>query len=195
MSNPRIRKSGYFVQVTCYQIVSDTEQTLNLAKFLLPSDCMSRRGKLLNVSARLLDQGYSVRFSAPGTSMGPTIRDGEPITVAPAEPSEITLGDIVAYRNGHGLVAHRVVRIERRDQAGGGFVLRGDSATTCDAPVAPEQILGKVISVERRGRQLKVSSRPAKLAYAARVVASRASRSIDGRAALVSMLVMAWLRG
>ena len=156
---------------------------------------MNKTGALLNVSAKLLTQGYSVRFSAPGTSMGATIRDGEAITVAPAEPGEITRGDIVAYRRGHQVIAHRVVGCGRRDRADGAFLLRGDAALTCDAPVTPEQILGKVVSVERRGRQLSVNSRQARLAYAARVAAARArrvSRSLASRAAMVGVLVMAW---
>lgn len=156
---------------------------------------MSKTGALLNVSAKLLAQGYSVRFSAPGTSMGAAIRDGEAITVAPAAPGEITRGDIVAYRRGHHVIAHRVVRCGRRDRADGAFLLRGDAAFACDAPVAPGQILGKVVSVERQGRQLSVSSRQAKLAYTARVAAARASRvsrSVASRAAMVAVIVMAY---
>ena len=169
-----------------------------MAIFLLILGAVSKNGALLNVSATLLAQGYSVRFSAPGTSMGATIRDGEAITVAPVEPGEITWGDIVVYRRGHHLLAHRVVRFARRDRPDGGFLVRGDAACTCDAPVAPEQILGKVVSVERQGRHLSVSSRQAKLAYTARVAASRARRlrrSIASRAAMVGQLVVAYCFG
>ena len=166
-----------------------------MAIFLLNPETMNQNGALLNVSAKLLAQGFSVRFSAPGTSMGPTIRDGETITVAPAEPGEITVGDIVAYRRGCHVIAHRVVRFGRRDRADGEILLRGDAACTVDAPVAPGQILGKVVSVERRGRQLSVSSRPAKLAFTARVSASRArrlGRAVASRAAMIGMLVVAY---
>ena len=155
---------------------------------------MYKNGALLQMSAKLLAQGYSVRFSAPGTSMGTTIRNGEAITVVPAQPGEISRGDIVAYRRGHHVVAHRVVGFGRRGRADGAFLLRGDAACTCDAPVAPEQILGKVVSVERRGRQLRVSSRQAKLAYTARVAASRARRlcrSLASRAAMAGVLAVA----
>jgi len=147
---------------------------------------MGNTGVLLNVSATLLAQGYSVRFSAPGTSMGPTIRDGETITVAPAAPSQIRRGDVVAYRRGYHVIAHRVVRVERHNDSPA-FLMRGDATTSCDPPVAPEQILGKVVSVERRGRQRKVSSRPAKLAYSARVAASRAKRSIAAAPVIIGV--------
>ena len=147
---------------------------------------MRNTGALLNVSATLLAQGYSVRFSAPGTSMGPTIRDGETITVAPAAPSQIRRGDIVAYRRGYHIVAHRVVRVER-DNDGQTFLMRGDAAMSCDAPVAREQILGTVVSVERRGRQCKVSGCPARLAYTARVAASRATRAIAAAVVMIGV--------
>ncbi len=147
---------------------------------------MCNTGALLNVSATLLGQGYSVRFSAPGTSMGSTIRDGETITVAPAVPSQIRRGDIVAYRRGYHIVAHRVVRVERHNESPA-FLMRGDAAMSCDPPVTREQILGKVVSVERRGRQRKVSSRPAKLAYTARVAALRVKRSIAAAAVMLGV--------
>ena len=162
--------------------------------FLLRLGTMRTTGALLNVSANLLAQGYSVRFSAPGTSMGPTIRDRETITVAPAVPSEIRRGDIVAYRRGYHVVAHRVVRVARHTD-GPAFLMRGDAAMSCDPPVAPEQILGKVVSVERRGRQRKVGRCPAKLAYTARVAASRATRSIAAAAAMIGVRFIEALSG
>ena len=147
---------------------------------------MRDTGTLLNVSTMLLGQGYSVRFSAPGTSMGSTIRDGETITVAPAVPSQIRRGDIVAYRRGYHIVAHRVVRVERHNE-GPAFLMRGDAAMSCDPLVTRDQILGKVVAVERRGRQRKVSSRSAKLAYTARVAASRLKRSIAAAAVILGV--------
>ncbi len=165
-----------------------------VAMFLLELATMRNTGALLNVSATLLGQGYNVRFSAPGTSMGPTIRDGETITVAPTVPSEIRRGDIVAYRRGYHVVAHRVVRVERHNESPM-FLMRGDAATSSDPPVTREQILGKVVSVERRGRQRKVSSYPAKLAYTARVAASRAKRSIAAAAVMIGVRTFEALNG
>ena len=95
-------------------------------------------------------------------------------------------GDIVANRRGDHIVAHRVVRVERHNE-GPAFLMRGDAAMSCDPPVTQEQILGKVVSVERRGRQRKVSSRSAKLAYTARVAASRLKRSIAAAAVIIGV--------
>ena len=43
------------------------------------------------------------------------------------------------------------------------FILRGDSAATCDQPVKPDQILGKVIALERNGRSINPYSLSHKL--------------------------------
>jgi hypothetical protein len=48
------------------------------------------------------------------------------------------------------LLAHRVVRIDADDSGAPVFVLCGDAASDCDAPVAASQMLGEVVKVERR---------------------------------------------
>ncbi len=124
-------------------------------------------------SHELLKLGYAVRFRAGGQSMFPTIKDGEMITVEPVATDEIKRGDIVLYRFKRGVIAHRVVSIEKQAGSGHRFILRGDSSAMCDAPVEAEKVLGRVISVEREGRNINLASRKAKLIRAAR---SRASR-------------------
>ena len=123
----------------------------------------------LDVSADLLSQGYSVRFRPGGYSMRPTIRDGEAVTVEPVEPGKVKKGDIILYRAARGVIAHRVVRIERREDEARVFHLRGDASNSCDAPVSAEQILGRVVSVERNGRTLCLVNLRAKILGPARV--------------------------
>jgi signal peptidase I len=84
--------------------------------------------------------------------MHPTIRHGDVITVEPVAPSRLKKGDIVLYRLHTGFIAHRIVTIKERDGFGLTFLLRGDASTTCDTPVEPEQILGKVVCLERDHR-------------------------------------------
>jgi signal peptidase len=102
-----------------------------------------------NLSAQLLNLGLGVRFRAPGTSMHPTIRHGDVITVEPAAPGNLRKGDIILCRLQRSLIAHRIVNIEEREGCEVTFILRGDASTTCDAPVKPEQVLGKVVCLER----------------------------------------------
>jgi signal peptidase I len=148
-----------------------------------PSSARSPQHLFLDVSTELLQCGHSVRFKAPGRSMQPTIKEGETITVDPIAPEEVKRGDIILYRTPGGVVAHRVVGIERKMSTQSSslsphhlFLLRGDSATTCDAPVAPDQVLGKVISVMRDGRNINPYCLKVKTQRLARLIASRIKR-------------------
>jgi signal peptidase I len=86
--------------------------------------------------------------------MHPTIRHGDVITVEPVEPANLKRGDIILYRLQNDFIAHRLVNIEERNGCGLTFILRGDASTTCDAPVKPAQVLGKIVRVERGHRRI-----------------------------------------
>ncbi|MGA1867639.1 MAG: signal peptidase I [bacterium] len=122
--------------------------------------------KFIDLSIRLLRQGKSIRFQAPGHSMQPTIREGEVITIEPIAPSAVHKGDIILYTWEHGILVHRVIGIKCKGNDVAYFITRGDAALTCDSPVSSSQILGKVISVERKGRCIKFESTRTKV-YAA----------------------------
>ena len=158
----------------------------------------------IDVSIELLRQGKSVRFRAPGLSMHPTIKEGETITVEPVAPFDIKRGDILLYIVGRKIIAHRVVSIkkEKSDSISHSsanfaiqstpdsstpskelnprhlFILRGDASRTCDDPVEAQQILGKVVSVEKRGRRIDLYCRRAKMLHFAHARASRLKRLI-----------------
>ena len=86
--------------------------------------------------------------------MHPTIRHGDVITVEPVEPTNLKRGNIILYRLQNGLIAHRIVNIEEREGCKLTFILRGDASITDDAPVKPEQVLGKVVCLERGHRSI-----------------------------------------
>ncbi len=56
------------------------------------------------------------------------------------------------------------------------FILRGDASAICDDPVEAEQVLGKVVSVERGGCSIDLYSRRAKMFHFAHARASRLKR-------------------
>ncbi len=126
----------------------------------------------LEVSAQLLRGGYGIRFRAEGESMHPTIRHGELVTVAPARPADIEADDIVLCRNRRGVVAHRVVRIEPLSRGREAFVLCGDGPAAGEEDVAPQQVVGWLVSVLRRGRSIDPGSRPTRLARRTRLCVS-----------------------
>lgn len=123
------------------------------------------------ISTELLASGHSMRFRAEGQSMHPTIRNGETITVESVTPSGVKRGDILLCRAVKNIIAHRVVRIERKPALFSSeqalftffFILRGDALYSIDEPVAAEQILGKVVATERNGRIIRLDSRRAKV--------------------------------
>ncbi len=131
-----------------------------------------------NVTVDLLKSGQSVRFQAPGRSMTPTIREDETITINPVSASTVRKGDIILYSNKTGVIAHRVVRIQKKDASlqPHSFILRGDASITDDKPVAPGQVLGKVVSVERGGRSVALCGMKAKAKRKVRLLASRLKR-------------------
>jgi hypothetical protein len=202
-----------------------------------------------DITMELLERGHSVKFRAPGRSMHPTIRAEETITVEPIEPPAVKRGDIILYRIESGVIAHRVIRIEKettkafaqssmtfdenrgqqnrpleeaslkanrqlvlkphqgrdgpqdpqgrsssapavrragpersRWRAGAAlfFILRADASFNFDYPVKPEQILGKVVSVERAGRNIDLYTWRAKLGRIARSCACRLKQWMVG---------------
>ncbi|MBI3912162.1 MAG: hypothetical protein HY320_14680 [Armatimonadetes bacterium] len=105
--------------------------------------------------------------------MLPTIREGDVVTCEPIHSGTIRRGDIILHRFRHGVIAHRVVKIEARRGQPAIFILRGDACAADDAPVDAAQILGRVVAVERNGRVISLAGPGARLARAFRVEVSR----------------------
>ncbi len=118
--------------------------------------------EFLELSNEILSRGSCLRFRARGGSMSPFIRDGDVLKVKPAEVSEIKLGDVIFCRTGNRIVAHRVIK--KVSENGKGFlVTKGDSSPNSDEPLHPEDLLGKVVTVERNGLSLRFDGRVARL--------------------------------
>jgi signal peptidase I len=135
----------------------------------------------IDIVTDLLRHGHRVRFRAKGGSMHPTIREGEPITVAPARPAAIRRGDVILYRSVRGVIAHRVASVARRPDGTRLFVPRGDASATCDEPVGESAVLGAVTAVERGGRALDPAVRRARALAWTRIVATRLVRWLRAR--------------
>jgi signal peptidase I len=93
-----------------------------------------------------------------GQSMHPFIKDGSQVMIAPVCATEIRIGDIIAFVDDNGdnrtLVCHRVVgRLWRN----GELFLRekGDNGRRLTM-VPAKEVLGKVISIERDGKQISL---------------------------------------
>jgi signal peptidase I len=110
----------------------------------------------VELATDILSKGDKLRFRARGASMHPFIRDGDIIEVKPTEASAIRLGDVIFYRSSRGLLlAHRVIKVsvQHGQEA---LVTKGDSASSLDQLVYPEQVLGRVVAIKRRDRKIRL---------------------------------------
>lgn len=101
----------------------------------------------------LLDRGESVTFGVNGTSMHPTIKNGDVIRVARVAPDDIALGDVLAFKRRSDLVVHRAAALVR-DQDGmlSRVLTSGDGLWMADGYCEVDDILGVVVEVRSGDR-------------------------------------------
>ncbi len=112
-----------------------------------------KRTEFGELSAKALSRGGSFCFRARGFNMVPFIRDRDVLTIEPTKASALDIGEVAFYRlAADRLVAHRVVGREVLD---GKEILtmRGNAAAGSNDRVLGEQVLGRVVSVQR-GKKL-----------------------------------------
>lgn len=84
--------------------------------------------------------------------MMPFIHDGDILTIAPLTSAYSRLGEVVAFVHpGNGkLIVHRVLRI-----CGVKHLIQGDARCEADGWVQSSRILGRVVAVERSGKNIR----------------------------------------
>ena len=88
-----------------------------------------------------------IRLRANGTSMFPAVWPGDILTVRSQRTQELLPGKILlCYRDGR-FFAHRFIGIR-----GEKVITQGDSHAFEDPAFREEEVLGEVISIQRRGR-------------------------------------------
>lgn len=126
-------------------------------------DCpQSRDQQKHSLAAEVLRKSGHLRLAATGQSMLPTIWPGDRLTVRAIQFDDVASGDVILFTREDRFFIHRVLR--KCDSTGGStgpsLVTRGDSMREADAPVSPEELLGKVVSVSRnQTSDLPVGSR------------------------------------
>ena len=98
----------------------------------------------------ILKKGYCVRVPTLGRSMFPLISNI--VLIEPAIVKDIIAGDIVVYLSGERVVAHRMVRKLIKD--GKEILLTKGDTWLEPSAVLPENVIGKVIGVEKWGIKL-----------------------------------------
>ncbi|MFQ5574902.1 MAG: signal peptidase I [Terriglobia bacterium] len=163
------------------------------------SEDSNELGKL---TRSVLGFGINLRFRVLGGSMYPIIRNGEIIEVASAVVQEIRLGDVLLFRtNGGRMVAHRVVSAHGR-KARRQFLTKGDILPRLDPPVLADQVVGRVVGIERCGRWIDPNTlirRVQGLTISAAAVAAgrvlEAGRAAEQLARGLGLRGITWLQG
>jgi signal peptidase I len=108
-----------------------------------------------------LSKGNSIRMIIRGSSMRPFIRKSDMVTVKPIKFEETKVGDVVAYTRNlhHGFTVHRLIRKSRDHEGRECLTTKGDVSIHGDFPVYPEDIYGKVITIERNAKVINLETR------------------------------------
>jgi signal peptidase I len=99
----------------------------------------------------ILASGKQIKLHIKGTSMLPLLRE-KTDTVLLALPQRVRRGDIALYRRDTGdVVLHRVIGQNQQ-----GYIMLGDNQLSAEFGIAPGQIIGVAVRIERRGRAFSV---------------------------------------
>jgi signal peptidase I len=100
-----------------------------------------------------MSKGIHPKLTINSNSMTPLLWCGDEILLEPITIDQIESGDLLTLTTESDLLTHRYWR--RLVQEGQEFLItRGDRPLLFDAPVRPEQIIGRVCVRLRNGRQL-----------------------------------------
>lgn len=79
-------------------------------------------------------------------SMAPLLQRGDLVLIkGVSEKDQISVGDVIVYKNDRGFIIHRVVRKNEED-----VITKGDANTIVDIPVKYEEVVGKALVVNEK---------------------------------------------
>lgn len=93
--------------------------------------------------------GTCSRIRASGSSMRPTLKEGDWLTVRHLGPSELREGDLGVFRTEKVLLVHRVIDVQPHDEKIF-FLLKGDACLESEL-LSGDHLLGKVVEVHQDG--------------------------------------------
>ena len=118
----------------------------------------------LELSELVLKKGDCFRFRAQGWSMSPFIRNGDLIQVKSVSPLNLKYGDIIFYHNHRErVIVHRIINKDKVNDSLI-FLVKGDSSQGKAEYVYQENIVGKVVAIEKRRRTINMENNLVQLA-------------------------------
>jgi hypothetical protein len=148
-----------------------------------------------DLACEVLRSFGSLRFSATGWSMLPTIWPGDTLVVERVAQSrnkdnnkdnnkdQVRVGDVVLVGRAGRLCAHRIVSTTRGPE-NSQWITQGDGMAAPDSPVTGNELLGRVAYLIRAGKLMAV---PATLTVVERLLARVVRRSVPAARALVHL--------
>ncbi len=114
---------------------------------------------VLEFTRHELSRRKQVVMRMSGSSMRPTIEDGELFTVVAVQPHDLRPRDVIMFSTDSGTaLVHRLVRLSRRD--GCALVLaRGDYSQLLDPPIPLTRVIARVVAVQKRGSKRMIPLR------------------------------------
>lgn len=103
-----------------------------------------------HLAQSILHGNTSIKLPVRGDSMSPLLRTGDTICVEPVTAESASVGDILVYKSEGNMVAHRLVRILRRNSRCV-FLTKGDTFPHIDRPLNESELIGRVCAVEKFG--------------------------------------------
>jgi len=106
------------------------------------------------------ESGQQRWWPTAGGSMMPLIANGDEVLLQ-FDFHDLHRGDIVVFRRDtlrpDGLIAHRIIRVyqDDRDRV---ILTKGDNCAMADAPVARQDILGRVVAIRRAGESMDMDT-------------------------------------
>jgi|GEM_PF-2248816 len=128
----------------------------------IQSDCKDRKENLENSKipkSTIIDLWNDLNKKNKGSwisvlsgSMAPLLQIDDKVLIRSIKPDEINFGDIIVFKDADRLVVHRVIRKYHHGVCEGyTFLQKGDATTTAEIS-SEEDVVGKVVSINKNGR-------------------------------------------
>ncbi len=120
-------------------------------------DSEIKRNAIVNLLQEKIEEMKLINFEISGSSMYPYLKAGDRVLVEHIDPGELRFGDIVTYRINNDLCSHRFIYMIKKTGSILGIVTKGDNIADFDQHlILPSQILGKIITVERKSVEINL---------------------------------------
>lgn len=118
-----------------------------LAQDLKTVDTMARWRKKLS-------KGENIKVKIIEKGMAPIINIGDVAEIMPVNTSNLKTGNIIFFRQNEDFLVRRISSIVF--SGNGEFIVRGENLDYDEPRIAPSQIIGKVLAVERDGERIEL---------------------------------------